>query len=140
VKKLLGGLESKNVSANWAVAQAYERERLCRPCIRHCELCVSIVSRTKLPLPYYSCCWESMTPSNCETTFRFLIVYTPSKAKHQQSNLHQSLTSEGLHMNSAATKISVRFSVSHYLVAVQGEIPTIKVKPSAYKRRLTNHQ
>jgi hypothetical protein len=29
-------------------------------------------------------------------------------------------------------------SVSHHLLAVKGERPTMKVKPNAYKRRLTN--
>jgi len=48
-----------------------------------------------------------MTPSNCETAFRFLIVYTPPRAALQQRKLNQALTSESLQITDAAIKINI---------------------------------
>ena len=57
----------------------------------------SVTSELSPACPVFFGRAKSMTLSNCETTFRFIIVYTPSKAEYQRRKIHHPPISEGHH-------------------------------------------
>jgi len=74
-----------------------------------------------------------MTVSNCETAFRFLIVYTPSRAEYQQKKLLHQPTSE-----SQPQSKSAKYVMHYHAEYVERVFIATRVKVGALTGRNIN--